>query len=264
LSSNNKILFLTKNSKFSYNSKVNIVLSPELYWVRIFDIPIKNSNDILKVLPSLFEDFLDIERYKFYFINLEDDKKMCFAYDEDLIFKSIKNSGLSPKKVSKIYFAQIELSNLDSFKIDNEYFIYQDKILLKVPAQFVNLDEIVNYEIDNIKLSKHSIYLNKTNKYIDMKSLYTISIFLFIIALINFTKISFINKDIDKLKMQQIKSYKRYKLPPTLVQTKSIIKNLQKKQSKQIALRKKLQKFFNLDKKNIKRVYLKNGNINYE
>jgi len=269
---NNKILFLTKTSKFAFSGKIDIILSPELYWVRAFDIPIKSNKDVLGVLPSFFEDFLDVEQYNFYVIDKEDNKKLCFAYNEDLISKAIKNSGLTLNQVSKIYFAQNECksfiqnnqTNTNSFKINNDYFLYQDEILLKVPAEFTNQNEIVEYNFDNIKLSKDKIYINTTNIYIDNKSLYIISILLLIVSFINFGKTSLINKDINDIASNKEKNKKQYNLPATSIQAKSIIKSLERKQNNQIKLREDLERFFNSNKKNLKRIYLRNGNINYE
>ena len=83
----NKIFFLTKKSRYSYGEAADIILSPELYWVRIFDIPITNKRDMIKVVPTLFEDFLDVEEYKFYAVKQEENKYICFAYNENEITK---------------------------------------------------------------------------------------------------------------------------------------------------------------------------------
>jgi len=112
-----KTLFLTKTSYYECDEKINIILSPELYWVRIFDIPIKNKNDVVKVMPSFFESFLDVDNYKFYVIELEDNKKLCFAYDESLITKTIQDANLTLNQISNIFFAQTELNSLKLFHI---------------------------------------------------------------------------------------------------------------------------------------------------
>ena len=58
--SNNKStkIFLSSNTKIYETSKVDIILSPEFYWVRIFEIPVKNTIQAKAVLPTLFEDLL--------------------------------------------------------------------------------------------------------------------------------------------------------------------------------------------------------------
>jgi len=56
INKNYKTLFLTKNSKFDYKQKVNLILSAQLYWVRVFEIPISSYKDAIKVV-SVTESF---------------------------------------------------------------------------------------------------------------------------------------------------------------------------------------------------------------
>jgi hypothetical protein len=260
----NKILFLTKTSQYNYEQKVDIILSPELYWVRVFEIPVTNKKDIISVIPNFFEDFLDIENYKFYFISLEDNKKLCFAYDEDLILQTIKNANITLNQVSNIFFAQNEFKGIDSFKFDNNYFIYQDDILLKVPKELIATNEIINYDMDKVNLSKNKIYINTTNKYIDNKSIYIFSFIFIIIGLINFGKSGIVNSKIDTIISNQQDIKKEYQMLSTMLQTKSIIKSLEKKEQKQIILRQRLKKDFDLKKQSIQRISFKNGKVKYE
>ena len=264
MSDKNKILFLTKTSKYTYDKKIDIILSPELYWVRIFDIPIKSKKDTLAVVPSFFEDFLDIKSYKFYVIKKEDDKNLCFAYDEKFILKTIRNANINLNQVCNIFFAQNEFENLNSFKIEDDYFTNQDDILIKLPKEFINLNEIVDFNLDTIKLSKHSISINKTNKYIDNKSIYILSFIFLITSFLNFGKSIVNNNNIDKIIKNQTKITKQYKMLPTMMQTKSVIKTLERKQAQQIKLRDALKKTFNVKNKKIKKVSFKNNKVIYE
>ncbi len=264
LNNKNKIIFLNKSSSYTYDGKVNIVLSPELYWVRIFEIPIKNKSDILKVVATFFEDFLDIEGYIFYAIKLEDDKYLCFAYMESLISQTIIDANLNLKQVSNIYFAQNEFMGYDVFQVDDKCFIYQSNILLKVPKKFINDAEISKFDMDNISLSRHRISINRSNKYIDNKSIYILSISFLLISFINFGKSNIINNTTDEVLEYQESIKTKYKMLPTMMQTKSIIKILEKKQYKQTQLRDILQKDFSDKNKKIKKVSFRNNKISYE
>ena len=53
----NKV-FLTFNTKINETSKVDIILSPEFYWVRIFDIPVKTIKQAKDIIPGLWDDIL--------------------------------------------------------------------------------------------------------------------------------------------------------------------------------------------------------------
>ena len=86
LNKNSKI-FLCSNTKIETSFKVDIILSPEFYWVRIFDIPVKNITQAKNVLPTLFEDIVDsISDLSYQVIKLEDNKYLCFAYINKRIY----------------------------------------------------------------------------------------------------------------------------------------------------------------------------------
>ena len=59
-------LFLHSKSSFDILSGVNIILSPEFYWVRVFELPMTSPKEVHSALPSLFEEFIDIEGKDFY------------------------------------------------------------------------------------------------------------------------------------------------------------------------------------------------------
>lgn len=259
----NKLIFLTPNSHYDYTKSVDLILSPEYYWIRTFNIPLKKKKDVLSVVPTYFEDYIDIQGYKFYIKELSENNYLCFAYKEDTIFQAIENANLKSSQISNIYFAQNEFVDAQSFKIDDNYFVYQDETLLKVPKEFVDQTNIKNYDIKNINLSKYKITINKVNKYIDNKSLYTLSVIFLLVSLINFSKINDINSSISSFESQQNKIKKEYKMLPTVMQTNSLIKTLEKKQKEQIKLRDKLFIALNKNKK-INRVYLQNGKVRYE
>ncbi len=260
----NKIIFLNKSSKYTYDKKVDIILSPELYWVRIFNISIENKRDILKVVAALFEDFLDTDDYKFYAIKIEENKYLCFAYMESLISQTITNSNLRLTQVSNIYFAQNEFTDFDCFKVNDNYLVYQDNILLKVPKEFINEIDISIVDLDNINVSKYKISINKSNKYIDNNSLYILSLILLIVAFINFGKTNMIDNSVNHILEKQQTIKKQYKILPTMIQTKSVIKTLEKKKKEQIKIRNILENTINIKNKKIKKIVLRNSKVSYE
>lgn len=219
-----RTVFLQNNLNLTTNENVNIILSPEFYWVRVFDIPIASKKEALNVLPNMFEEFFDIDGYKFYLEKLEDGKYLSFAYSEEKIKQAIKDSGLSLKQVSDIYFAQYELQDKNSFCIDGVNYIYQDNILVKIPQNFSLNEEFESVDIDSLKLSKHSFYINQSSKYIDNKSAYILSGLLVLFALVVFSRVYVLN-DKSSSYPQQIETIKtQYKLMPTLFQTNSMLK----------------------------------------
>ena len=124
VSSNNKKVFLSTNTKITSTQKVNIILSPELYWVRIFDIPVKNTTHARHVLPTLFEDILsNVSELSYQVVKLEENKYLCFAYVNKTIYEAIKKSGIPLSLVDNIYFAQNECKSYPQFIVDNKSFL---------------------------------------------------------------------------------------------------------------------------------------------
>jgi hypothetical protein len=221
-------VFLQKGVNLSTDNNVNIILSPELYWVRIFDIPIESKKEALNVLPNMFEDFFDIDGYKFYIDKLDNGKYLSFAYKEKDIEELIEELGLSIKQVSNIYFAQFECAQNKSFVVDGINYIYQDDILVKIPQNFVLEDDFEELNLNEIKLSKHSFFINKSSKYIESKTAYILSSLFLVLAMGIFTKGYMITQQANNIPLEIDKIKTEYKLLPTLFQTKSMLKEYEK------------------------------------
>lgn len=209
--------------------------------------------DVLPVLPSLFEEFMDIENYKFYTKKLLDNKYLCFAYDESKIIEAIKKTNLTIGQVSDIYFAQIEFESvLDNnsqscMKVDNICLSYIDNILAQIP---IMLKVEINNSIDikNIKLSKDKIYINSGSKYIDKKSSYMLSFVFILFSIFTFSKIISNNQIIQNIPNQIDTLRDKHNTPQTLIQTKSIIAKLEKRYNSQIKIRELFEYIFMIKK----------------
>ena len=220
-----KNILLQKNNKYIINEDINIILSAELYSVRIFDIPIESTKELKLVIPDFFEEYFDITKYSFYYIKLSKHKYLCFAYNQDEILENLKKSNIDLKLVKNIYFLQNELKyeNNNIYKYNEIKYIYKDDLLVKVPSN-ISLDSVENdIDIDNITLSKHNVFLNKSSKYIDNKSAYVISFILIVFALFNFYKMSVLNNQIDKYDQNLDVLKQKFEIPSSMIQTKSII-----------------------------------------
>jgi len=251
INKNYKTLFLTKNSKFDYKQKVNLILSAQLYWVRVFEIPISSYKDAIKVVPSFFEDFLDIEQYKFYAIKLNDTQYLCFAYNQTQIIETIKQSNLSLSQINNIYFAHNEFlsyNNDQIFKLDDQYMIYKDDILVLIPSSFIKSQPSNYVDLDNIKLSKHKIYIQNELSFLDTKSAYILSIIFILLIIVNGIKLYQIKKTTKILTNNLQLTKQTYHLMPTIIQTKSVIRSLKDISSKQIKVREALNYIFNFSK----------------
>ena len=153
-------LFFTTNCPVSVDKTVsfNLILSPEFYWSKIFDIPLKNLKDVYKVIPSYFEDIIDISCYKFYVLPYKE-KYLAIAYDEEKILHTLKTSNISLSSIKKIYFAQIEFLDTNfsyvPFEYDSKGYGYINDIFVQVPKQFITTPKTL--DLQNIYHQKIAI-----------------------------------------------------------------------------------------------------------
>lgn len=226
VSSKSKKVFLCSNMKIDETSKVDIILSPEFYWVRVFDIPVKNITQAKAVIPALFEDILhEVSELSYQVIKSDENKYLCFAYINKKIFEAVKNSGINLSLVNAIYFAQNECKDFRQFCIDDKSFLYtSDDILVKVPNEMLSEKVVLNDFIENINLSSNKIDIKLYNNLLSSKQIYMVLIICTIIFTINFSKYFVYENEISKLdeKIENIRSSNN--LPSSSIQIDSIIK----------------------------------------
>jgi len=221
----NKKYFLSSNTKIYEISKVDIILSPEFYWVRIFDIPVKNINQAKKVVPMLFEDIVvnsDALSYKI--IKLENNRYLCFAYINQKIFDSLKDSGIDLSLVNNVYFAQNECKEYRQFFINNSSFLYTDDgILIKAPSELLSEKFELSEVLNNIKLSSHKIGIKFYDNSLDRQYINILLFCLFIIFSLNISKYFLYSNEISKIDSSIENMKKNNNLPSSMIQVNSII-----------------------------------------
>jgi len=225
--------------------KFNIILSPEFYWIKIFEIPTNSLSKAKKLAPSLFEDFIDISDKSFYLKRIDNFKYIVIAYSEDEIRAFLKEKNIF-NKIKSIHFAQFELDFEGCVEIDEIYLINQEGLILKYPMKL----DCPKVNLNNIKLSKEKLILNEFSLLNNTQAKILISLFL-ITSVINFTKYFYIKHQINSIP-NKIESLKQeYHLYPSLFQTKSVIKELLTKKERYKNFRDVLSKALNF-KKHIK------------
>ena len=243
--SSNKNFFLHFQQKTNTNldKKIDLILSCEYYWCRIFTIPTTSPKEALKILPSLFEDFVpNIQQLDFYIIKLDKNSYLSFAYNREKIILDLKKHNLTLSNINAIYFAQNEFikfkSTQEIFCVDGIYFQYIDNILVQLPPNLnINKTNIKQLSIDELTLSKHKIYLQFGTNYIDQKYSYLLS-FVFVLLSLIFSAKIYTNYNTTKQISNQINQIKiENKLPKTQIETRSIIQTLQHTQTIQNNLR---------------------------
>lgn len=233
-------LLLHSNSKFNLQENVNVILSPEYYWVKIFELPLKSIKAVKSTLPSLFEDFIDISNKKYFVQKLENQQYLCMAYDEVEILDAIRKSNLSIAQINGIYFSQIEFksfidtTNNSCLKVSDICLGYSDGILVQIPLQ---LGTTINNSIDisNLKVTGNSINVSNSSKYISKKNIFMFSFLTLVFSILILSKYTINKMEITNIDESISSIRSQYNMPTSLLQTRSIIKTykgIHKKQTK--------------------------------
>lgn len=266
VSNKHKKLFLCLDSKVNIKDRVDIILSPEFYWVRVFDIPVKNSTQARHVLPTLFEDVLETtNELSYQVLKLEDGKYLCFAYINKKIFEAIKNAGISSSQVNSIYFAQTECLEFKQFTICNKAFLYtQDDILVKVPSALLTQSIDLEKNLEKIKLSSNKVDIKLYNSSLSSNQIYSLLFVMLLICFVNIFKIFDYTSEISTLEEKIESTKKASKLPSSMIQTNSILDTYKLKQKSQIELREAVSYILKDKRFTLKSVQIKKRNFELE
>lgn len=267
VSNKSEKIFFSLDSKYEVDNKVDIILSPEFYWVRVFEMPVKTISQGKQLVPTLFEDVLEsTEKLSYQIIKLENGKFLCFAYENKKIYEAIKNSGINLSFVNSIYFAQNELKNFPSFVYDNKGFIYtSDDILVKVPLNLIGEKVDINEILKNIVLSSNRVDIKLYNNLLNSKQIYVLLIAMVLLIFTNGVLIFDYKKSIDTLQHSKIELFKSSNMPNSLLQTKSIIDSYKQEVKVEVKKREALEYLlsnkdfklisFNMDKNRLNLIY---------
>jgi hypothetical protein len=249
--SNSQTILFTKTSKYNTEFKLNIILSPEFYWTRIFKIPTKYIYEAKKYLPSLFENIIPSNTEHNYKIKkIDENSYMCVAYCVETIGKAIEDSGLLRTNIKKIYFSQFEFNYKSAIRINKiNSLVAVDNVLIMIPNDCVEESIDINNVLQDINLSKISISISYYTNILTSKNylLVASSVIIFITSNIITTSNNYINLNSIEKKIASIKI--NHKLPSTIIQTKAKIKKLSKIDSSQKRIRETISYVFDYQKK---------------
>lgn len=246
---NRQKLFLCKTAYFTTDSKVDLILSPEFYWVRIFEIPVKSKSEAMEVVPTLFEDILPAADFSYHAIKLEHNVYLCFAYENNTILEYIKKSNLNLSQISNIYFAQTELDDTKDFEFKNDSFTYSTEgILIKVPRVLVSNTVEIEEELRMQKLSSNKIHIKFYSTVIESKFTYSFIFILSFLAVLNVVKYFVYEKNISILEVKTAQVKQSYNMPMSMIETNSILSKMKRTVSKDIKLRDSLDYIFKYKK----------------
>ncbi|MEA3228742.1 MAG: hypothetical protein U9P38_06705 [Campylobacterota bacterium] len=232
-----KTIFLDSHSKeFKIKGKVNIVLSPTLYWVKKLSLPVKYLRDAKKLLPSIFEDSLPQGNYS-YMVYKSGDDFIAFAYEDKLILDTLAKKGIKNSNIANIYFAQSELVTLQTaYKIDKSHTLcVKDDIVLLLPS--VLFEKTQYLDMSSIKHSKHSVTLTQFGHIVDKKSLYKIMALVIAFIVMIGIELFITQQKVAEITLAKEGLFSNYKLKPTMFQNRAMLKKYNTIHKKQMKIR---------------------------
>lgn len=252
-------IFLTSNTElFEISGKIDIIVSPEFYWVRKFEIPVKTEAQARHVLPTLFEDIVEeVSTLAYQVIKLEDNQFLCFAYSNKRIYDAIKKTNIPTSNISSIYFAQNECKNFRIFHIDDLAFMYTNEdILVKIPNT-IEVEELIPLRrvLQNIETSSYKLQVRFYNDVISSKFYYTLFTIFGILIFANFFKYFTYSNEIDNLKNKIENTRKSNNVPASMLQVNSILKKYSTSINKENKKREAISYIFSNTKFDLKSLY---------
>ncbi|MDB2562092.1 hypothetical protein N9X61_00660 [Sulfurimonas sp.] len=232
----NTIFLDTSSKDFDITQKVNVVLSPSLYWVKKVSLPLKYVREVKPLIPSLFEDILPEGNYN-YFAYKKEEHFFIFAYEDKVILDTLKNKGISITQVNNVYFMQSEIDNIsDPLKIDeNQSICIKDELVILIPSIWTQRDEFL--DVNTLKLSKNFVKLNQFGHIVNNKSLYTlIIIFSFLISIVA-VEYFIVNNKITKTETLKEELFLKNNLKSTMMQNRSMLKEYTSLHQRQMRFR---------------------------
>jgi len=238
-----KTFFLDPYSEpMHIDEKVNIILSPSLYWVKKISLPVKYVRDALKLLPSIFEDILPDGNYSYSAYKCEETKGLnsdffVFAYEDKRILDVMSDKNITMLNVVNVYFAQSELQNIEgAVKINERQSIYvKDELVILVPCCWV--EEKGDLDLALLPLSKHKIILQQFGHIVDSRSLYTIGALMLVMILLVGIEYFITAEKSATITNLKDRLFVEHKLKETTFQNKSMLKKYQNIHKEQTEIR---------------------------
>ncbi len=265
-----KTLFIDKETVYNAtDERLNIILSPSYYWFKSEKLPVKYVSQAQSLAPSQFDTVIPTGDYKYMAIKKED-LFWLFAYNEALIVQKLKNLNIKPSQIEAFYFAQNEFEALSvPVEVDDEkVLVKNDGVISMMPRSYVDETTKLESSIDNIVLSKHKVNLNLfQNNVLDEKWIYRFSAVSIAFIILFLASYLILKSDLKKQRTQQYTLTKKYELPQTSFQLKSLMRSLTSKESRQIKLRHDLKALFSLKLQKgeyVKKFEMKEKSAQYE
>ena len=211
-------ILYTKHFDEEINENVNVILSPQYYWIKKVDIPVKSLSEAKKIAPSI----LKLKPKEFFFSSIKFNNQIfVIAIKKDLKLK------IDKKYIKSIKIAQCEFNDYECINLPNNY------SLQKINGMFFcfpnHKDECIC--IDNLleKISLSSYEFNYFNSLNISKSNLFLIFSAFILLIISFITKGIIYKtQLNKIN-DKYTELTKFNLPLNSYQLDSLIFSLETK-----------------------------------
>ncbi len=217
----------TMKVEYPKGEKVNIILSPSLYWVKKLILPVRYVREVKKLLPSIFEEILPSGHYS-YSAYKQGEEFYIFAYEDKKIIDLLSQNEINSADINKVYFAQSELSSIDAAKSINEKqtLYVKDDILLVTPN--IWFDEVKPLDLSQVIFSNNAIKLQQYGHIVENSSLYKIGAMLGFLAFLLIFEIFVTTQKRDAILESKDELFSKYKLQSTMMQNLSTTQKYEK------------------------------------
>ena len=233
------ILFLHKLRRIETKEKITLILSPAYYWFQKENLNI-TMRQAKKIAPSIFEGTIPPGEYS-YFVQKCDDGFCFYAYEEKKILKALKDAGIAPGQVKRVYAAQMVFANLkEPIMIEDLIIASEDGTVVVLPKNIAAI-EAKKADLSTLQLPKKSLPVRLyASDFISHRYMRTVIAILLIAIFLYALEFYRYNQVIKQLEAKEEAVKERYGLPPTTLQLQSILAKYEKVQKEQLALRETL------------------------
>ncbi len=220
-------ILYTKDFDEIVNKPVNVILSPQYYWIKKIEIPIRSFHQAKRIARNMF----DLEGDYIFGAIKVDNKFFAYAIKKNLDLK------IDKKYIKSLYLAQSELYEYDCINVGNHSIKKIEDILFCFPKD----KNCKSLDLSNIKLSKNAVVLDTIN--LQTSSVVMIAAFFLIFNIVFLTQGFIYKNTVSDIENKKIALTKKYNLPSTSFQLNAIYNTLKIKYQKIKLLKKDLEFF---------------------
>lgn len=215
--------------------KLDIILSPRYYWVKRQSLPVKYLREVKKLLPSLFEETLDEDKYS-YTAYKEEDTYLLFAYKDKEILERLQACGIEATAINNIYFAQSEFDHLEhAVHLSNTALMVKDGVVVQLPKTFVSNEADIDLQAH--ELSKHKVEVARYSHIADDTSMRKFMIFMGVLIALFASEWAIVASKLDAIEQKQEQVFEKEGLRASHIQNQAILTRLEKRYQRQRGIR---------------------------